>query len=422
MDDFISQKPSDSEKEWKQRIQYELNGIEYNNLHVKDNFEKIHTKPFYTNTDSLKILSNQKNEKKYLTVKSIHVKNELTANTLAKEILFNGVNVIKFRIENKNINLEQLYEGINSENIILDVFNTPICNSTSLQLYDPISYLMENGKFQSNYKTEFENLKLNFEERKSISINSVHLQNSGCNCTQQVAYSILIALEYLNSLKTKNLNKIIFSLAIGNNFNFELAKVKALKDLWEVLSKELNIKSSISIIAKPTDRNKTLFNLNTNDSNSTLSYKTSILSQVDFIEINLPNSHFKKETFKDLEQEITKIKKLKTETQPNPVSNSYYIENLSYQISKNALEIIQSVEKTGGILENLKKGIIQKKVKECAETEILLAPIPNEYSLKKINDLKFDTYPFLKKRNHKTIIEPIIAKRVYNDLELKKYD
>ncbi len=57
MDDFILQNPSDSEKEWKQRIQYELNGIEYNNLHVKDNFEKIHTKPFYTSSDSLKISS-----------------------------------------------------------------------------------------------------------------------------------------------------------------------------------------------------------------------------------------------------------------------------------------------------------------------------------------------------------------------------
>lgn len=422
MDDFIILNTSDSEKEWKQRIQYELNGIDYNSLHIKDNFERIQTKPFYTNTDSLKIISPKKRNQRFLIVKSIRAKNEHTANDLAKNILLKGVDVVKFQIVDSKINIEQLCEGIDSKKIILDLSNTSICNTKSIQLFDPVTYLIKNGNFQSNFKTDFENLKLNFEKKGSISINSEHLQNSGCNCTQQVAYSILIALEYLNFLKTKSLDKIIFSLAIGHNFNFEIAKIKALKDLWEIISKELNIASNITVLTKPTNRNKTLFDINENDNYSTLAYKTSFLSDADFIEINLPNSHFKKETFRSLEEELTKIKILKKETQPNPISESFFIENLSYQISKNALEIVQSVEKTGGILENLKKGIIQKKVKESAETEILSAPIPNEYSLKKIKDLKFDTYPFLKKRNHKTIIEPIIAKRVYNDLELKNYE
>ena len=119
MDDFISQMDSDSEKEWKQRIQYELNGIEYNTLLKKDSFEKINTKPFYTTKDSLKLFSTKYFTKESLIVKSVYVKDELKANSIAKRILQNEVNTIKFVINNSKTNYEILCEGIDSEKIIL---------------------------------------------------------------------------------------------------------------------------------------------------------------------------------------------------------------------------------------------------------------------------------------------------------------
>jgi methylmalonyl-CoA mutase len=109
----------------------------------------------------------------------------------------------------------------------------------------------------------------------------------------------------------------------------------------------------------------------------------------------------------------------------NPANGTYYIETLTQQMAEKALVLFKDIEANGGFLKQLKEGTIQRKIKESAEKEkeqfnkgedILLGtnkhPNPND---KMKNELAL--YPFVKQKKRKTLIEPIIEKRLAETLE-----
>ena len=97
-------------------------------------------------------------------------------------------------------------------------------------------------------------------------------------------------------------------------------------------------------------------------------------------------------------------------------------------MAKNSLELFKDIEANGGLLKQLKEGTIQKKIKESATKEqtqfdeqkiILLGTNkhPNKEDKMK-NDLEL--YPFVKTNPVKTLIEPIIEKRLSEQIEQKR--
>ncbi len=109
----------------------------------------------------------------------------------------------------------------------------------------------------------------------------------------------------------------------------------------------------------------------------------------------------------------------------NPTDGSYYIENLTSELAKKALEVFKEIEAGGGFLSQLKEGIIHRKIKESASKEqhlfdkgklILLGTnkhINNQDKMK--NDLEL--YPFVKTNVRKTLIQPIIERRLSEKTE-----
>ena len=107
---------------------------------------------------------------------------------------------------------------------------------------------------------------------------------------------------------------------------------------------------------------------------------------------------------------------------------TYYIEALTTQLAEKALEIFKLIEQGGGFLQQLKDGVIQRKIKESANKEqeqfdkvdlVLLGTnkIQNDKDLMK-NDLEKN--PFVKNRDEKTLIEPVIQKRLAEKLEQER--
>jgi len=109
----------------------------------------------------------------------------------------------------------------------------------------------------------------------------------------------------------------------------------------------------------------------------------------------------------------------------NASEGSYYIESLTNQLAEKALELFKDIENNGGFLQQLKAGTIQKKIKESADKEqeqfnagelILLGTNkhPNQKDRMK-DDLQL--YPFVKQNPRKTLIQPIIEKRLAETIE-----
>ena len=111
-------------------------------------------------------------------------------------------------------------------------------------------------------------------------------------------------------------------------------------------------------------------------------------------------------------------------------NGSYYIEELTDQIAEKALELFKGIEKSGGFLKQLLEGTIQRKIEESAHKEqtqfdvgesILLGANkhPNQNDKMKAD---LELYPFVRTQVRKTIIKPIIAKRLAEKLEQKRLD
>jgi len=112
----------------------------------------------------------------------------------------------------------------------------------------------------------------------------------------------------------------------------------------------------------------------------------------------------------------------------NPADGAYYIESLTEQLAEKALELFKNIEANGGFLAQLKEGTIQRKIKESAakeqadfDTEKLVLLGTNKHpdlDNKMKNELEIS--PFLKIEKRKTLIQPIIQKRLSEKLEMKR--
>jgi methylmalonyl-CoA mutase len=107
---------------------------------------------------------------------------------------------------------------------------------------------------------------------------------------------------------------------------------------------------------------------------------------------------------------------------------AYYIEELTNQFAEKGLALFKDIEKQGGFLKQLIDGTIQKKIKEHAKKEQdsfdnnnqELVGIHIQQNIDEKIKAQLELYPFVKHQLRKTLIEPIIAKRIAESIEKKR--
>jgi methylmalonyl-CoA mutase len=319
------------------------------------------------------------------------------------------------------------------ESIALRALKTSISNSVFLHT-DIIGNLARTGNWYENLKEDHSNFESRVKHTSQLSVDIGLYQNAGATMVQQIAYGLAHANEYLNHFKDSSIKdlKATFKVSIGSNYFFEIAKLRALRKLWNILAKEYGIHSDCKIIALPSKRNKTIYDYNTNMLRTTTECMSAILGGANTV-CNLPYDtvyHYSNEFGNRIARNQLLV--LKNESYfdlvDNPTDGSYYIESLTEDLAERALEIFKSIERSGGFLKQLKEGTIQRKIKESAAEEqadfdtgklVLLGtnkhPNPTD---KMKNDL--EKSPFLEKKKRKTLIEPIIEVRLSEILEINR--
>ena len=436
-----------SSKQWKQQIQYELKGADYNETLVWESPEGIKVKPFYHIDETEINYSAPAKENGFSILQNIFVHDVVKSNKRALETLNRGAESIRFTIENDAVNLEALMQNLPLTNtqyfFYLPFLSIDFVTKTNdfaakhkadivIQI-DPIGQLVKDGNWFENLDKDFE--KLNQIAYKAtlpfLTISSGTYQNAGANMVQQLAYILAHVNEYFN--RVTNLNQpITIEVSVGTNYFFEIAKLRALRLLFSTLAKEYNHAKDCHIIATPTKRNKTLYDYNVNMLRTTTECMSAILGGADSI-ANLPYDalYHKDNEFGDRIAR-NQLLVLKHESYFDKVNNAadgaYYIEALTEQLAEKALLLFKDIEANGGLITQLIEGTIQRKISESAAKEqeafdngkeILLGT--NKYPNK--NDkMKHDLelYPFVKQNPRKTLISPIIEKRLAEKLEQER--
>ena len=439
-----------SAKAWKQKIQFELQGKDFNDHLVWNSIEGIDVKPFYHSEAYSKAPSIQHTASDWNIGHSIYVNSVEKSNTHALELIENGVESLHFTLPIADISVEELLKNIDTSSV--PIYFEPLClseklikslrdfslkNKTSFYiLQDPIGHLARSGNWHENLKTDLHTLKqtiaLGDTLKSVISVDLGLFQNAGGSMVQQLAYTLAHANEYLNLFDGESIKSVVFKVSVGGNYFFEIAKLQALRVLWHSLTKDYELSIDCHILTQPSRRNKTIYDYNINMLRTTTECMSAILGSSDTI-MNMPYDHLyhKDNDFGDRlsrNQLIILKKESYFDTVSNPTEGAYYIETLTQQLAQKSLDLFKEIEKQGGFLKLLKEGMVQRKLKEHAQkeqhlydegTEGLLGTHFQQNALDKMKS-DLEIYPFIKQQARKTLLEPIIPRRISEELEQKR--
>lgn len=434
-----------STKQWKQQIQFELKGADYNETLVWESPEGIKVKPFY-HSDENDFNFETSGSDGFKIVQNIYVHDVKKSNERAIDSLQRGAESIRFTIESEAISLDELMMNLPKENVTY-YFNLLFLSAEFVKkvgvfssqndykivvLQDPVGQLAKDGNWFTSLEKDFSELNLiSGLNIPFLSCKTDLYQNAGANIIQQLAYSLAHVNEYFNRIENIS-SPITFEVSVGTNYFFEIAKLRALRLLFNALAKEYNHTFDCHIVVTPTKRNKTLYDYNVNMLRTTTECMSAILGGANAVSNLAYDAIYHKDNEFGDRISRNQLLVLKHESYFNEVNNpsdgAYYIESLTEQLAEKALTLFKDIEANGGFITQLIEGTIQRKINESAQKEqdlfdsgkeVLLGTnkYPNKND-KMANDLEL--FPFVKTNPRKTLITPIIERRLAEKLEQER--
>lgn len=435
-----------SSKKWKQQIQYELKGADYNETLVWEGSDGIKVKPFYHKDEDNKTTLTTAKEKPFQILQAIFVHDEVASNHRAKDVLSRGAEAVYFTVEHAKLEVKKILDGLPKSNPyffylpFLDIdFVTKSKQFADENGYilnfqiDPIHHFVTEGNWHYSQEsdlgilTQLATLDLSF-----LTIKGRVYQEAGATVVQEIAYILAHLAEYGNTFSYKQ--ELFIELSIGSNYFFEIAKCRALQWLCKSVLKEYDFTQKITLLTTPTKRNKTIYDYNVNMLRTTTEYMSSIIGGADYIMPLAYDSIYHKDNEFGDRIARNQLLILKSESffdkVSNPADGSYYIETLTQQIAEKALQLFKDIELKGGFLAQLHNGTIQKSIQESHQREeneflegkkVLIGTnkYPNSQDSMK-DDLEL--YPFLKQNPRKTLIVPILERRIAEITEKQRLE
>ena len=214
----------------------------------------------------------------------------------------------------------------------------------------------------------------------SISVSGYHMQEAGATADLELAYTLADGLEYLRTGVNAGLNidsfapRISFFWAIGMNHFMEIAKMRAARLIWARLVSQFNPKNPKSLALR-THSQTSGWSLTEQDPYNnvtrtcveamaaalghTQSLHTNALDEA----IALPtdfSARIARNTQIYLQEETDICRSI------DPWAGSYYVENLTDKLAKGAWQLIEEIEKLGGMAQAIETGLPKMRIEEAA--------------------------------------------------------
>jgi len=439
-----------SSKAWKQKIQVDLKGADYNDALVWTSPEGIDVKPFY-HRDQFENEFDQVpgHPENWKVVQSVYVGDTAITNRLIREALEKGAEAIEL-IADSTFTIREVFDrlplegtplyfrlGFLDKDFILKLIRQLEKYNAKVYLnFDPLGQLAKTGNWFSDKDSDHEVLEQLVKTCPASHILGVDTgiyQNAGAHIVQQIAYGLAHANEYLNHLG-KTRSKMTFSVSVGGNYFFEIAKIRALRKLYAILANAYGQPETCNVIATPSLRNKTVYDYNVNMLRTTTECMSAALGGADAISNLAYDTIYHKSNAFGERISRNQLLILKSESYfgevSNPVDGTYYIESLTNSLADKALSLFKEIEHSGGFLKQLREGTVQKKIDEQARAEqqrfdneeIVLVGTNKYQNPDDRMKEQIELFPFLKKEVRKTLIQPVIARRLSENLEKQRLD
>lgn len=207
--------------------------------------------------------------------------------------------------------------------------------------------------------------------RRNICIDISLHQNAGAAIYQQLGIALAKTKELIETYGSEILNKLIFRIAIGANYFFEMAKLRAFKLIFNQLSKEYEADEIPYIFAETSLRNKAVADNENNLIRSTLELASAMIGGADAVFSNnyLVDRSTENSEEISFKQQIVLAYESIINVFEDASNGSYFVEDITRQIGEKSWAYFVEIEEGGGYLELMKKGIIQKQIYQHALEE-----------------------------------------------------
>ena len=362
------------------------------------------------------IRGNKKDDNTWFVRQDILEEDPKEANRKALDVLNKGVDSLGFKIKAKDLSAEYIHtllDGICCEcielnfstcqrhcvelaKLLVDYFKEKNYDPTKLQgslNFDPISKMMKKGKDTSpliKQAKELVETLASFPKFRCIGINADTLNNAGAYIYQELGYALSWGNEYLRQLTEAGIpaalaaKKIKFNFGISSNYFMEIAKFRAARMLWANIVKAYNpvcprtdcsntgqdgtcyCACKMAVHAETSHFNMTLFDAHVNLLRTQTETMSAAIAGVDSITVTPFDVVYEKPN--DFSERIARNQQLllKEESHFNrivdPAAGSYYIENLTVSIAKQAWELFLQTEDAGGMLQSVLSGKVQTDI------------------------------------------------------------
>lgn len=299
-----------------------------------------------------------------------------------------------------NNNVEKLYDKT------IFVANEDLAGHITLSeenRYFSLIDVFVNSEMNSQLAEEL--LSKNFE--RNICVDASLYQNAGASITQQLTFSLGKAKDLTEVFGAEIINKLVFKFAIGANYFFEIAKIRAFKMLFNQFSKEFNLDLIPYIFAETSLRNKAKNDEENNLIRSTLEIAAAMIAGSDAVFANdfkVQNSNTLSEEISFKQQVVLAYESI-INVFEDAANGSYYVEEITHQLAENAWKLFLELENSGGFVENLKSGKIAEIIYNQAIAE------QNWVEEGKIKLIGVNLYPKLEKTKS--------VEQLYNAKEIK---
>lgn len=333
---------------WENLVKKQLKTDDIYPILTKENLEGIVVKPFYDSVQKPLVNLPKIEESMHLVAKYHESLEE---------------DVFAFILDQNVENLEQKTIFINNEELAGHI--SPEEQDQYFSLID----VFDEKQAVINDQLVKELLAKQFRRHICVDI-SLH-QNAGASIVQQLGIALAKTKELVEIYGSEIVNKLIFRIAVGGNYFFEMAKLRAFKIVFNQLSKEYDLDEIPYIFAETSLRNKAVSDNENNLIRSTLELAAAMIGGADAVFSN--NYLVEKSTENSEEisfkQQIVLAYESIINVFEDASNGSYYVEDITQQIAEKSWAFFVEIEENGGYLELLKQGTVQKKIYDHAIEE-----------------------------------------------------
>lgn len=404
-------------EQWMEKVTADLKGADFEKKLVWKTNEGFKVKPFYRKedleglktTDALPgefpyLRGNKKDNNEWLVRQEIRVDDVKEANAKALDILNKGIDSLSFHVKAKELNaayLEMLLEGICAEcvelnfstcqghvvdlaNLLVEYFQKKGYDLNKLHgsiNFDYLNKMLVKGKEKGSLVDTAKALiaaTAALPEYRVINVNALTLNNAGAYIYQELGYALAWGNEYMNQLTEAGIpaatvaKKIKFNFGISSNYFLEIAKFRAGRMLWaDIVNSYLaegdcKCAAQMKIHAETSSFNLTVFDSYVNLLRTQTEAMSAALAGVDSMTVVPFDKAY--ETPNDFSERLARNQQLLLKEESHfdkvidPAAGSYYIENLTVSIAKQAWNLFLAVEDEGGFYAAVKAGKVQEAV------------------------------------------------------------